>query len=96
MPTAETEPNLIARLNFRLPIDVKAKIERAAIAEGLTVTDFAVHALINTADEVLERHHTRELTNRDRDAFIALLDSSDEPNDALRGAFAARNELIRK
>jgi uncharacterized protein (DUF1778 family) len=92
MPTIET--NTIARLNFRLPSEAKEKIERAAVASGLTVTDFAVHALVNTADEVLERQHTRKLSKRDRDVFLALLDSDDEPNEALKSAFQARQELI--
>lgn len=96
MPMTETQTNSIARLNFRLPPEAKEKIERAAVAEGLSVTDFAVHALINIADEVLERHHTRKLSNRDRDVFLALLDADDEPNEALKSAFQAHQELIAK
>lgn len=96
MPNTETQTDSIARLNFRLPTEAKEKIERAAIAEGLTITDFAVHALVNVADEVLERHHTRKLTDRDRDIFLALLDADDEPNEALRSAFEAHHELIAK
>ena len=96
MPTTEPQTNSIARLNFRLPSEAKEKIERAAIASGLTVTDFAVHALVNTADEVLERHHTRKLSKRDRDIFLALLDADDEPNEALKSVFQAHEELIAK
>lgn len=96
MPTIETQTNPVARLNFRLPPEAKEKIERAAVASGLTVTDFALHALLNSADEVLERHHTRQLSNRDRDIFLALLDADDEPNEALKSAFQAREELISK
>ncbi len=92
MPTTET--NTIARLNFRPSPEVEEKIEHAAIASGLTVTDFAFHTLVNTADEVLERQHTRKLSKRDRDIFLALLDSDDEPNEALKSAFQARQELI--
>lgn len=94
MPNNETESTNVARLNFRLPPEAKEKIERAAVASGLTVTDFAVHVLINSADEVLERQQTRKLSDRDRDAFIALLDADDEPNNALKGAFQAHRELI--
>lgn len=94
MPRTETLTNTVARLNFRLSPEAKEKIERAAVAEGLTITDFAVHALVNTADEVLERHHTRRLTDRDRDLFLSLLDADDEPNEALRSAFEARHHLI--
>lgn len=96
MPGTEIKTDPISRLNFRLPLDAKAKIERAAIAEGLTVTDFAVHALVDVADEVLERHHTRKLTDRDRDLFLAILDADDEPNEALRRAFDARRDLVAK
>ncbi len=94
MPTIETPTSSVARLNFRLPSDAKEKIERAAAASGLTVTDFAVHALVNTADEVLERQHTRQLSDRDRDVFLKLLDADPEPNEALIGAFQAHRELI--
>lgn len=96
MPIAENNTEPIARLNFRLPHEAKSKIERAALAEGLTVTDFAIHALVDVANEVLERHHNRKLTDRDRDIFLALLDTGDEPNDALRNAFASHKELIGK
>lgn len=96
MPITESQNATISRLNFRLPTDVKEKIARAAVAEGLTVTDFAVHTLANVADQVLDRHHTRKLTDRDRDVFLALLDADDEPNEALRSAFEAHEELISK
>lgn len=96
MPTTETQTNSVARLNFRLPPEAKEKIERAAVASGLTVTDFAVHALVNMADEVLERQHTRKLSDRDRDIFLALLDADDEPNEALKSVFQAHEELIAK
>ena len=94
MPITETQT--IARLNFRLPSEAKEKVERAAVASGLTVTDFAIHALINRADEVLERHHNRTLSNRDRDVFLALLDADDDPNEALKSAFQAHEDLIAK
>lgn len=96
MPTTETQPNPIARLHFRLPSEAKEKIERAAVASGLTVTDFAVHALLNTADEVLDRQHTRRLSDRDRDIFLAMLDADDQPNEALKSAFRAHRDLIAK
>lgn len=96
VPNTKSETDPVARLNFRLPSKTKAKIERAAVAEGLTVTDFAVHALIDMADKVLERHHSRKLTDRDRNLFLAILDTDDEPNEALRSAFEDHKDLIAK
>lgn len=87
MPTSQehTSEN-IARLNFRLPNEVKEVVERAAVVSGLTVTDFAINALVNSANEVLERHQMRTLSDRDHDVFLALLDSDQEPNEALKKA----------
>jgi uncharacterized protein (DUF1778 family) len=79
---------------FRLPLEAKEVIERAAIVLGQNITDFAIAALLKTANEVLEQHHQRKLSDRDRDLFLALLDADVEPNDALRGAFETHKQLI--
>ena len=76
-----------ARLDFRLNRQVKEVIEQAAAVSGQSVSDFAVSALYRTAKEVLEREQTTRLSNRDRDVFLAMLDSDAKPNGALkRGA----------
>lgn len=80
------------RLNVRLPLHVKERVEKAAIISGLTVTDFAIHVLANSADEVLERHNTRTLSDRDRDLFLQMLDNPPKPNEALRKAAQRYNE----
>lgn len=82
MPTIET--NQPARLNFRLPPEIKERIENAALISGVTVTDFAITALANTAEKVLEKHQTRKLTDRDRDLFLAMLEDDSEPNETLK------------
>ena len=86
----------VARINFRLPSDLKDVIERAAIASGQSVTDFAIQTLARTAQEVLERQQVRTLSARDRDIFLALLDNESAPNEALRSAFEARERLLAK
>ena len=67
-----------ARLEFRLPAQTKQEIERAAAAQNRSVTDFATSALVEAARRVLAEHaeyeHVR-LSNRDRDRFLAMLDS---------------------
>lgn len=75
-----------ASLNLRVTPEIKDRIERAAIVSGLTVTAFAISTLANKADEILERHHNRVLSDRDRDIFLAMLDRDDEPNEALKQA----------
>ncbi len=76
-----------ARLNFRLPAELKAVIEEAAAALGQSVSDFAVSTLVQTARTVIHQRSVTELTNRDRDRFLALLDDTDaKPNKALVNA----------
>jgi len=75
-----------ARLDFRRNVDAKLLIEQAAAAKGPTVSDFAVATLVRSAEEVLERLERRRLSDRDRDRFLELLDSKDEPNPALKRA----------
>ena len=86
MPAIEKRTTHPARLNFRLPSEIKERIEDAALVSGVTVTDFAINALADTAEEVLEKHNTRKLSNRDRDIFLAMLENPPEPNEALKKA----------
>jgi len=75
-----------ARIDFRVNRELKEVIERAAIVSGQSLTDFAVTALLQSATKVLERQERTRLSDRDRDAFLALLDSKAEPNAALKRA----------
>lgn len=76
-----------ARLNFRLPAELKATIEEAAAHLGQSVSDFAVSTLVQTARQVIREHNVTSLSQRDRDRFLALLDEADaQPNEALKAA----------
>jgi uncharacterized protein (DUF1778 family) len=76
-----------ARLNFRLPSELKQIIEQAAAHTGQTVSDFAVSTLVRNARRVIEEHDRTELTRRDRHLFISLLEDEEaHPNRALAAA----------
>lgn len=76
-----------ARLNFRLPEELKATIEKAAARLGQSVSDFAVSTLVREAREVIREHDVTELSNRDRDIFVSVLDDAEaRPNAALAAA----------
>jgi uncharacterized protein (DUF1778 family) len=75
-----------ARLDFRLNRQIKEVIEQAANASGQSLSDFAVSVLYRTAKDVLDREQTTRLSNRDRDVFLAMLDSNALPNEALKRA----------
>lgn len=76
-----------ARLNFRLPQHLKKLIERAAAQTGQTVSDFAVSTLTANARAVLQQDQITELSIRDRDLFLAMLDDTgSKPSRALVAA----------
>jgi uncharacterized protein (DUF1778 family) len=76
-----------ARLNFRLPAELKQTIEEAAARTGQSVSDFAVSTLVRTARDVIEQERVTRLSNHDRSVFISLLDDPDaRPNEALTAA----------
>ncbi|MGD0518948.1 MAG: DUF1778 domain-containing protein [Thermoguttaceae bacterium] len=76
-----------ARLNFRLPAELKQTIEEAAARLGQSVSDFAVSTLVRSARDVIEQENVTCLSNRDRDVFISLLDKKNiRPNKALAAA----------
>lgn len=84
MPNADAKE---ARLNFRLPSDLKEVIEEAATALGQSVSDYAIATLVKNSQAVLEQSQTTVLSNRDRKTFMAMLDDSDaKPNRALTEA----------
>ena len=75
-----------ARLQIRLGRQLKDLIERAAILSGQNMSDFATTVLAERARQVVEKHETTVLSNRDRDLFLAILDRDYEPNEALKRA----------
>jgi uncharacterized protein (DUF1778 family) len=73
-----------ARLNFRLPSNLKAVIEEAAASLGQSVSEFAVSTLVLRARSVIEQRNVTLLSDRDRDLFITLLNDAEcRPNAAL-------------
>ena len=92
MPTAA--PN-DSRLAFRLPAALKQLIEQAAALEGQTVSDFAASTLSAAARSRIEAHDRMQITQRDRETFLALLDNPKaKPNKTLRKA--ARKQKRKK
>ncbi len=83
---ASARPNQTTRLDFRLRSEHKTLIERAASVHGQTVTQFAVATLVKAAHESIQQGSLTELSIRDRDVFLAMLDSDMVPAAALKMA----------
>ena len=71
-------------MGFRLSRDAKERIEKAALVSGQSLNDFAVATLVRESEEVLARHGTTVLSERDRDLFLELLDNPPEPAPGLQ------------
>jgi len=79
------------RLNVRLPADAKELIATAAAYSGLTLSGFVVATLTTHATTVIRERKALELSSRDHERFMAIIDNPDrEPNEALKAAFAKR------
>jgi uncharacterized protein (DUF1778 family)/GNAT superfamily N-acetyltransferase len=82
------------RLGFRLDARTKGLIERAANLEHRKLTDFCVTALINAAQQTIERHETLTLSERDRAAFFEVLMHPPKPSPRLARAFETERRRV--
>jgi uncharacterized protein (DUF1778 family) len=83
-----------ARLDFRVSPEHKSLIERAASAQGQTVSSFAIATLLKASEEAIKGETTRTLSARDSQMFLAMLNSPREPNASLKAA--AKRYLARR
>ena len=80
-----------SRMNFRLASDVKSRVARAAALAGQDLTEFAVAALTEKADETIEKHESVFLSRSDYNFFLEVLDGKDsnvaaEPSECSRAS----------
>ena len=75
-----------ARLDFRLTSENKRLIEQAATLTGQSLSDFAVANLVRVAQETVQQASITRMSLRDRDAFLKIIESQTEPNEALKAA----------
>ena len=83
MPTKKTpapRPASPARLKFSLAPEIKARVARAAALTGQALTDFAVAALSEKAEEILARHEQLTLSPADYEFFLQALSEVPEPS----------------
>lgn len=84
-----------SKITIRQPEPLKAKIAKAAALRGMTVTSFINGMLEIAADRTLRRIKTREATDRDSAALLAMLRRPAAPNSAVRKAVRRLRELER-
>ena len=72
--------NSKSRMHFRLDPKVKARVVRAATITGQGLTNFAVSALIEKAEEILERHNSVVLSGEEYRFFLESLSEDKKPS----------------
>ena len=82
-----------ARIDLRVSDQLKAETEWAAVYEGQTLTNFVIEAIKRRIRELRDEYETTIISERDREAFLAILDNED-PSEALRTTARKYKELI--
>lgn len=78
-----------SRMNFRLAPEVKQRVARAAALTGQDLTEFAVAALSEKADEIIERHDQLLLGSEDYNFFLNALEEEQPAKPSERSLKAA-------
>src|ERR1700730_7668728 len=83
-----------ARLGFRVDVQTKKLVERAAALERRSLTDFCLTALAQATQTTITRHEMIVLSERDREAFFDALVHPPKPNARLKRAFQSARKRI--
>ncbi|MFH2005851.1 MAG: DUF1778 domain-containing protein [bacterium] len=83
MPTTAKKEN---RIEFRVQTATKEILELAASLQGQTLSAYAVATLVEDARRIIERHNRIQVTHRDHQHFLSVLDHDESPNRALADA----------
>jgi uncharacterized protein (DUF1778 family) len=68
------------RMHFRLDPKVKERVVRAAAISGQGLTNFAVSALVEKAEEILQRHNSLVLSDEESKFFLESLSEDKKPS----------------
>jgi len=83
-----------SRLGFRVDVQTKKLVERAAALERRSLTDFCLTALTQATQATITRHETIVLSERDREVFFDALVHPPKPNARLKRAFQSAKKRI--
>jgi len=83
-----------SRLGFRVDVQTKKLVERAAALERRSLTDFCLTALTEATQATISRHETIVLSERDREVFFDALVHPPKPSARLKRAFRSARERV--
>jgi uncharacterized protein (DUF1778 family) len=74
------------RINLRLDVAAKRKIEQAASLDGRTVSGFILSSALESADDAIRAHETMVLSRRDAEVFFDAIIDPPPPGETLANA----------
>jgi uncharacterized protein (DUF1778 family) len=83
-----------ARLEARLPIEVMARLKRAAELQGRTLTDFVVAAADEAARRAIEETEIIRLSLEGQRQIADAILNPPEPNEALKKSARRYREML--
>ncbi|MGK7949532.1 MAG: DUF1778 domain-containing protein [Xenococcaceae cyanobacterium] len=84
----------LARLEARVDAEIKARWQRAADLQGVTLTDFVISSLQESASKIIQHHETMKLSKKDTEAFVNAIINPSEPNENLIAAAKEYKKII--
>ncbi len=84
MPQNPIETN--NRLSLRIAAEDKSLLLRAAVLQHSHLTEFVIRHAVSMAHQVIRQHEQLELTHRDSQQILDLLDNPPAPNARLQAA----------
>ena len=81
-----------ARLEARIPSDLKTLVQRAAALQGQTLTDFVLAAAVETARRVLRESEVLTLSERDQTKLAEAILNPPAPASRLADVARSRRE----
>lgn len=82
------------RLNLRLNLAAKRRIEQAAAFQGKTVSSFIVSSALAVAERTIREHESMVLSRRDAEAFLDAILNPPEPGAKLRKAIEEHRRRV--
>ena len=88
------ESKTFARLEARVDPEAKALWQEAAELMGISLTDFVVATMTESARETIEAYRSMKLNREDTEAFVEAMINPTKPNEAMLAAAAEHKRVF--
>jgi uncharacterized protein (DUF1778 family) len=83
------------RLNIRCDSYTRQLLDKAASYEHVSISEFVLSNALASAERVVQEHELITLNPKDFELFLAALDATIVPNEALNRAFKRHARQVR-